>query len=143
MKENKTKYLRGPSVFEFIVNNLGPFEKPFHKLGLRVSTDFQTLETIRALDLRPLAFISFLVFGNPDETLAHVHDILLHICCFSRSLDYVVCKEKNVICGIIYRQHDSPESLQSYLDEVLERISSNDKTVHIMGHLIQPKPLQR
>ena len=44
MKQKKTKYLRGPSVFEFIVNNLGPFEKPFHKLGLRVSSDFQTLE---------------------------------------------------------------------------------------------------
>ena len=77
MKEKKTKYLRGPSVFEFIVNNLGPFEKPFHKLGLHVSSDFQTLETIRALDLRSRAFISFLVFGNPDETLAHVHEILL------------------------------------------------------------------
>ena len=52
-------------------------------------------------------------------------------------------KKKNIICGIIYRQHDSPESFQSYLDEVLERISSNDKTVHVMGDLIQPKPLQR
>ena len=101
-------------------------------------------KTIKALGLRPRAFISFLVFGNPDETLAHVHEILLDICCFSRSLDYVVWKaKKNIICGIIYRQHDTPESLQSYLDEVLERISSNDKTVHIMGDLIQPKPLQR
>ena len=38
MKQNKTKtdYLRGLSVFVFIVNKLGPFEKPFHKLGFRV-----------------------------------------------------------------------------------------------------------
>ena len=141
MKENKTKYLRGPSVF---VNNLGAFDKPFHKLGLRVSSDFQTLENNKSTGLRPRAFVSFLVFGNPDETLAHVREIQLDICCFSRSLDYVVWKEKkNIICGIIYRQHDSLESFQSYLDEVLERISSNDKTVHIMGDLIQPKPLQR
>ena len=140
MKEKKTKYLRGPSVFEFIVNNLGPFEKPFHKLGLRVSSDFQTIENNKSTG--PSA--SFLVFANPDETLAHVHEILLDICCFSRSLDYVVWKEKkNIICGIIYRQHDSPESFQSYLDEVLEIISSNDKTVRIMGDLIQPEPLQR
>ena len=35
------------------------------------------LETIKALGLRPRAFISFLVFGTPDETLALVFDILL------------------------------------------------------------------
>ena len=39
-KKTKTEYLRGLSVFVFIVNKLGPFEKSFHKLGLRVSTGF-------------------------------------------------------------------------------------------------------
>ena len=34
-------------------------------------------KTIKALCLRPRAFISFLVFGNPDETLALVFEILL------------------------------------------------------------------
>ena len=34
-------------------------------------------KTIKALGLRPRAFISFLVFGNPDETLALVFEILL------------------------------------------------------------------
>ena len=34
-------------------------------------------KTIRSLGLRPRAFISFLVFGNPDETLALVFEILL------------------------------------------------------------------
>ena len=34
------------------------------------------LETIKALGLRPRAFICFLVFGTPDETLALVFDIL-------------------------------------------------------------------
>ena len=33
-------------------------------------------KTIKALGLRPRAFISFLVFGNPDETLALVFEIL-------------------------------------------------------------------
>ena len=42
-------------------------------------------------------------------------------------------KKRNIICGIVYRQHNSPESFQSYLDEVLERISLNDKTVYIVG----------
>ena len=31
---------------------------------------FKHSKTIKALGLRPRAFISFLVFGNPDETLA-------------------------------------------------------------------------
>ena len=35
------------------------------------------LETIKALGLRPHAFICFLVFGTPDETLTLVFDILL------------------------------------------------------------------
>ena len=42
-------------------------------------------------------------------------------------------KKKNIICGIVYRKHNSPESFQSYLDEVLESKSSNDKTIYIMG----------
>ena len=33
------------------------------------------LETIKALGLRPRAFICFSVFGTPDETLALVFDI--------------------------------------------------------------------
>ena len=34
-------------------------------------------KTIKALGLRPRAFISFLVFGYPGETLALVFEILL------------------------------------------------------------------
>ena len=37
---------------------------------------FQTLETIKALGLWPHAFINFLVFGNLNETLALVFEIL-------------------------------------------------------------------
>ena len=42
IKQKKTKfdYLRGLSVFVFIVNELGTFEKPFHRLGLRASSGF-------------------------------------------------------------------------------------------------------
>ena len=39
-KETNIDYLRDRSVFVFIVNKLGPFEKPFHKLELRVSSGF-------------------------------------------------------------------------------------------------------
>ena len=39
-KETNTDYLRDRSVFVFIANKLCPFEKPFHKLELRVSLEF-------------------------------------------------------------------------------------------------------
>ena len=37
------------------------------------------LETIKALGLRPRAFICFSVSGTPDETLALVMDILFQV----------------------------------------------------------------
>ena len=38
---------------------------------------FKHSKTMKALGLRPSAFISFLVFGNPDETIALVFEMLL------------------------------------------------------------------
>ena len=42
-------------------------------------------------------------------------------------------KKSNIICGIIYRQHNCPESFQAYFDEALKRFSQSDKTIYIMG----------
>ena len=39
-KKTKTEYLRGLSVFVFIVHKISPFEKSIHKLELRVSSGF-------------------------------------------------------------------------------------------------------
>ena len=56
---------------------LGVIEKSCQKLVLRVSSGgYKHLETIKARGRRPSAFISFSVFGTPDETLALVFDIL-------------------------------------------------------------------
>ena len=38
---------------------------------------------------------------------------------------------KNIVCGIIYRQHNSTEYFQSYFEEVIEKMVSDDKTVYI------------
>ena len=56
---------------------IGPFEKPSHKLGLRVSSGFLNTWNTKALGLCLCAYISFLLFGNHDETLAQVYEILL------------------------------------------------------------------
>ena len=47
-------------------------------------------------------------------------------------IDFLHCK--NIICGVIYRQHNSPEQFQTYFDSTLEKLSSLDKPIYIMGH---------
>ena len=40
---------------------------------------------------------------------------------------------KNIVCGIIYRQHNSPDDFLTYLDRTIEKMVSDDKDVYIMG----------
>lgn len=42
-------------------------------------------------------------------------------------------KEKSVIFGIVYRQHNSPKRFQQYLDETIEKFAPSGKHVVIMG----------
>ena len=41
--------------------------------------------------------------------------------------------KKNVICGILYRQHNSPERFQVYFDESIEKFTYSRKDIVIMG----------
>ena len=41
--------------------------------------------------------------------------------------------KKNVICGIVYRQHNSPEQFQQYFEETIERLTFSGKNIYIMG----------
>ena len=43
-------------------------------------------------------------------------------------------KNKNIICGIIYRQHNSPDRFQLYFDQSIENFTSFGKRVIIMGN---------
>ena len=38
-------------------------------------------------------------------------------------------KQKNLECGIVYRQHNLPEKFQSYIDETIEKFISSGKTM--------------
>ena len=42
-------------------------------------------------------------------------------------------KNKNIICGIIYRQHNSPDRFQLFFDQSIEKFTSFGKRVIIMG----------
>ena len=48
-------------------------------------------------------------------------------------IEISLVNHKNIVCSIIYRQHNSPEYFQSYFEEVIEKMVSYDKTVYIMG----------
>ena len=39
----------------------------------------------------------------------------------------------NIICGIVYRQHNSPQRFQGYFDETPEKVIASNKSVYIMG----------
>ena len=47
--------------------------------------------------------------------------------------EFSFVNKKNVICGIFYRQHNSPEIFQSYFDETIEKRASSGKHIVIMG----------
>ena len=42
-------------------------------------------------------------------------------------------KNRNIICGVVYRQHNSPERFQEYLDEIIEKLSASGKQIFLMG----------
>ena len=42
-------------------------------------------------------------------------------------------KKKNIICGIVYRQHNSPESFLEYFNEALDIFTSRNLPTYILG----------
>ena len=42
-------------------------------------------------------------------------------------------KRPNIICEIMYRQHNTQERFQEYFDETLERFSTSNKSIFVMG----------
>jgi hypothetical protein len=38
-------------------------------------------------------------------------------------IEIILPKNANIICGVIYRQHNSPEGFLSYFEEIIERLS--------------------
>ena len=42
-------------------------------------------------------------------------------------------KKTNIICGVVYRQHDSPELFQKYFEETIEKFAASDKQICVLG----------
>ena len=43
-------------------------------------------------------------------------------------------KQANVICGVVYRKHNSPERFLEYFDQTLEKLIASGKSIYIMGN---------
>ena len=42
-------------------------------------------------------------------------------------------KHANIICGVVYRQHNSPELFQEHFDRTIEKLSASGKQIFLMG----------
>ena len=42
-------------------------------------------------------------------------------------------KKKNVICSVMYRQHNSPDHFQSHFEDTIEKLISTGKQLYIIG----------
>ena len=40
--------------------------------------------------------------------------------------------KRDIICGVVYRQHNRPEKFLNYFDETLERLCNSSKSIYIM-----------
>ena len=48
-------------------------------------------------------------------------------------LEISFVKKRSIICGVIYRQHNSPERFQQYFDETIERYNASGKCICVLG----------
>ena len=82
MKKNNTntEYLRGRSVYVFIVNKLGPFEEPFHKLELHVSAGFSN--TRKQQKHSAFGFVLPLAFSCLETLMKHSPSLMKY-CIFT------------------------------------------------------------
>ena len=146
-KKTKTDYLGGLSVFCLLLINKALLRSYFLNSGFVFHQDLQTLENNKST--RPSGS-SFHQFSRVWKLIKHSPSLMRYYLTTPRSIKaiekmssdafqalWIVFlfekKKKNTISGIVCRKHNSPESFQSYLDEVLESKSSNDKTIYIIG----------
>lgn len=48
-------------------------------------------------------------------------------------IEVILTKHANIICGIIHRQHNSPERFQIYFEEMIEKLTAAAKSIYVMG----------
>jgi len=42
-------------------------------------------------------------------------------------------KKKNILCGLIYRQHSCPENFLNYLEETIDKYNMKNRSIYLIG----------
>ena len=48
-------------------------------------------------------------------------------------IEFHLSRQPNIICGVVYRQHNSPQQFLDYFEETIEKFSALNKPIFIMG----------
>ena len=48
-------------------------------------------------------------------------------------IEILMSKGANIICGVIYRQHNSPDDFLNYFEETIEKLNASGKPIYLMG----------
>ena len=48
-------------------------------------------------------------------------------------IEIIQAKHANIICAVIYRQHNSPERFQVYFEETIEKLTASGKPIYVMA----------
>ena len=48
-------------------------------------------------------------------------------------IEIIQAKHANIICAVIYRQHNSPECFQVYFEETIEKLTASGKPIYVMA----------
>jgi len=80
----------------------------------------------------PLASGVVALFINVDLN----YTMLERVCCEAFEelwIEISLGKPKHVICGVIYRQHNSPDQFTEYSNDTIEKMAYTGKTLYLMG----------
>ena len=54
---------------------------------------------------------------------------------FRHWLEIEFTKKSNIICGVVYRQHNSADCLLEYFEETLDQYSTTSKSIYLFGDI--------
>ena len=54
---------------------------------------------------------------------------------FRHWLEIEFTKKSNIICGVVYRQHNSADCLLEYFGETLDQYSTTSKSIYLFGDI--------
>ena len=121
------------------------YELDLFKINTLCNSDVNTIDNLfnQCIHSRYFSPHSFkeqnkYVIENDDDSFLIFHHNLIRKNTSNEAfqalwIELSFASKKNIICGIIYRQHNSPECFLEYFKQTLEKFISTGKNVCVMG----------